>query len=190
MICLSVWIREKFGFMYPAARFPTKNCICWRRQMAESALSQVRPICLIMRSAVCSEKISALLMAMKRMTGITVCFKVCSRKARMRSPRKRCNMQMRAKILMNCPLPARSRRIRSLWSSRQRQLRMMRQKSNLFWMYIIWRINWSRICLSRIRKQVNRAKRSFRRHRSSSCGGKSKMRRLKKKNWEVNTRSW
>jgi hypothetical protein len=37
--CLPVWIREKFGFMYPAVRFPTKNCICWRRQMAESALS-------------------------------------------------------------------------------------------------------------------------------------------------------
>lgn len=28
--------------------------------------------------------------------------------------RKRCNMQMRAKILMNCPLPAQSRRIKSL----------------------------------------------------------------------------
>ena len=37
--CLPVWIREKFGFMYPAVRLPTKNCICWRRQMAESALS-------------------------------------------------------------------------------------------------------------------------------------------------------
>ena len=64
-----------------------------------------------MRSAACSEKISVLLMAMKHMTGITVCFKACSRKARMRSPRKRCNVQMRAKILMNCPLLARSRRI-------------------------------------------------------------------------------
>lgn len=76
-----------------------------RRQMAESALSQVRQYVLscVRRYAA---KISALLMAMKRMIGITIIVsKVCSRrKARMRSPWKRCNMQMPGENIDELPI--------------------------------------------------------------------------------------